>query len=107
MEGIRRNPKSAYLYLIKGLNHEDSGDHDRAIADLVAIQHDPLDAFAYLSRGQCYVAKDQTDCGLADLDEAFALTQSLPQPTLHAVGLHNQPRRMLMLAGVSTPRSMR
>ncbi len=73
-EAIRRNPRSGAAYEDQGMIHEDSGDHDRAIADFsAAIKHNPLRATAYLGRGRSYIAMGQIDRGLADFDDAIRL----------------------------------
>jgi tetratricopeptide (TPR) repeat protein len=73
-EALRRNPNTGWGYEIQGWIHEESGEHDSAIADFsTAIQHDSAYESAYLNRSRSFAAKGQVDLALADLDEAIRL----------------------------------
>jgi tetratricopeptide (TPR) repeat protein len=71
---IRREPKTADTYLVRGDTHLEKGEFDRAIADYTeAIRLDPEDPISYNNRGFAYRNKDDLDRALADFNEAIHL----------------------------------
>jgi len=70
----------AFDYYISGINREDRGDLDGALADYTkAIELKPDHAFAYNNRGVVKKAKGDLDGALADETRAIELSPNLPE----------------------------
>ena len=68
------DPKTAEVFVRRGVSHQVRGDYDRAVKDYTsAIRLDPRYPKAYLQRGTCFAARKDYSTSLADLDEAIKL----------------------------------
>ncbi|MBY0526051.1 MAG: tetratricopeptide repeat protein [Gemmataceae bacterium] len=73
-EAIKRTPRLARAYGVRGAAHADKNDLDSALRDLdEAIRLDPKDAEAYAARGKVQGAKRDHDRAVADLTQAIQL----------------------------------
>src|SRR5205807_2334906 len=71
---IRKDPKAAWAYNMRGLIRSDKGEVDKAIDDFSkAIQADPRGASFYNNRGNTWLAKKAYDKAIADFDESIGL----------------------------------
>ena len=83
-EAIRRNPRVAFLYVKRGLEHEQRGNLDRALADYTkTIDLDPKHSRAYNLRGNVYQAKGEFERALADHSKAIALDLNFAEAYLN------------------------
>ena len=65
------------IYCLKGLTAAGNGQFDKAIAAYTdAIGRDPKYSFAYLGRGDAYLAKGDVDRAILDYDHAVRLDPS-------------------------------
>jgi tetratricopeptide (TPR) repeat protein len=73
-ETIRRYPKEAGAFGLRGGAYAAKGQFDRAVADFdEAIRLDPKEASAFNGRACRYLIKGQFDRAIADFDEAIRL----------------------------------
>jgi tetratricopeptide (TPR) repeat protein len=73
-EQIRRRPRAAWAYKMRGQVRYDLGDFDQAIADQdEAIRVNPKDPEAYTNRALAWSAKHDYDRAIADDNEATRL----------------------------------
>jgi len=77
VENEDRDDPAVDLLCLKGITYLDRQQYDKAIAAYTdAINRDPKYSFAYLGRGNVYVAKGDLDRALLDFDKAAHLDPS-------------------------------
>ncbi len=74
VEDENRDDPVVDVLCLKGLGYVSKGQYEKAIeAFTEAIRREPKYAFAYLGRGNAYMAKGDTNHALADFDKAASL----------------------------------
>lgn len=73
-QNIRRNPKDAKAYTIRGSIYDDGGEYEKALADYnTAIRLNPNDGLVYHNRSLVYAAKGEDKKAIADYNKAIKL----------------------------------
>ncbi len=76
--GIKAWPKSAALYLFRGVAYNKNADFERSQADFEqAIRLDPRDPDIYLRRGVLWADQEEFDKAIADYTKAIGLKPNL------------------------------